>query len=385
MMNINKLNIEHKNMLCSLKVNGFRNFGEEFEVNLLTDKLYEFNSHAVENGIVGSAVIYGGNGVGKSNLGLAILDLTCHLLDSPNIIPSLYLNYLNAKMDEGSLAKFTYTFEFDGVEVIYHYGKENCAETVFEELYIDETKVVSIDRRKSALASYKLVGAEHLKNDFTGRKISPIKFLESNALLEETIESKAFFQFIKFVEGMVFFRTLTKTTEFHGGPLETKRISQRIIEQDKLEDFEAFLNESGVECKLIQTGDAGKEQIEFDFGNKSIEFSQIASTGTVSLGNFYYWYLKMLNDEITFAYIDEFDAYYHFALSKRIVKLVSKASCQSIITTHNSTLLSNHVLRPDCYYILDQSALKPLHELTDRELRKAHNLEKMYRAGAFDE
>ncbi|MBN3495751.1 AAA family ATPase [Vibrio neptunius] len=372
-------------MLCSLKVKGFRNFGEEFEVNLLTDKSYEFNSHAVENGVVSSAVIYGGNGVGKSNLGLVILDLTCHLLDSPNIIPSLYLNYLNANMDEGSLATFKYTFEFDGVKVVYHYGKENCSETVFEELYIEETKVVSIDRRKSAFASYNLVGAEHLKNDFTGRKISPIKFLESNALLEETIESKAFFQFIEFVEGMVFFRTLTKTTEFHGRPLETKRISQRIIEQDKLKDFEAFLNESGVECKLIQTGDAGKEQIEFDFGNKSIEFSQIASTGTVSLGNFYYWYLKMLSEEITFAYIDEFDAYYHFALSKRIVKLVSKASCQSIITTHNSTLLSNHVLRPDCYYILDQNALKPLHELTDRELRKAHNLEKMYRAGAFNE
>lgn len=372
-------------MLCSLKVRGFRNFGEEFEINLRTDKSYEFNSHAVENGIVGSAVMYGGNGVGKSNLGLAILDLTCHLLDSPNIIPSLHLNYLNASLDEGALAEFKYTFEFDGVEVVYHYGKENCAETVFEALYIDEEKVVSIDRRESALASYNLVGAEFLKNDFTGRKISPIKFLQSNALLESTKESEAFFQFIEFVEGMVFFRTLTKTTEFHGKPLETKRISQRIIEQNKLKDFEAFLNDSGVECKLIQTGDAGKEQIEFDFGNKSIEFSQIASTGTVSLGNFYYWYLKMLNEEITFAYIDEFDAYYHFALSKRIVKLVSKTSCQSIITTHNSTLLSNHVLRPDCYYILEQCSLKPLYKLTDRELRKAHNLEKMYRAGAFDE
>lgn len=372
-------------MLCSLKVKGFRNFGEEFEINLRTDKSYEFNSHVVENGIVGSAVMYGGNGVGKSNLGFAILDLTCHLLDSPNIIPSLHLNYLNASMDEDSLAEFTYMFEFDGIKVLYHYGKENCAETVFEELYIEEEKVISIDRRKSPFASYNLVGAEHLKNDFTGRKISPIKFLESNALLEPTKESAAFFQFIKFVEGMVFFRTLTKATEFHGKPLETKRISQRIIEQGKLEDFETFLNESGVECKLIQAGDTGKEQIEFDFGNKSIEFSQIASTGTVSLGNFYYWYLKMLNEEITFAYIDEFDAYYHFALSKRIVKLVSKTSCQSIITTHNSTLLSNHVLRPDCYYILDQSSLKPLYKLTDRELRKAHNLEKMYRAGAFDE
>ncbi|GGP69371.1 AAA family ATPase [Shewanella saliphila] len=372
-------------MLCSLKVKGFRNFNEECEVNLRTDKSYEFNTHAVNNGVVCSAVMYGGNGVGKSNLGLAILDLTCHLLDTSNIIPSLHVNYLNASISDESLAQFIYTFDFEGVEVVYNYGKEKCTEAIYEMLQIDGKEVVRIDRRESALATYNLAGTEALKNDFTGRNISPIKFLESNALLDSTKEAKAFFQFIDFVKGMVFFRTLTKTTEFHGGPLETKRISQRIIEQDKLKDFEAFLNESGVECLLIQTGDAGKEQIEFDFGNKSIEFSLIASTGTISLGNFYYWYLKLLNKEVTFAYIDEFDAYYHFALAKRIVKLVSETSCQSIITTHNSTLLSNHVLRPDCYYILDQNALKPLYELTDRELRKAHNLEKMYRAGAFDE
>ncbi|HIF5855166.1 TPA: AAA family ATPase [Vibrio parahaemolyticus] len=370
-------------MLVKLSVKNFRNFEDWFEINLRSNRSYEFNSHVVHNDIVKHGVIYGVNGGGKSNLGLALLDITAHLTDNA---PSgaLKYNYLNASSLE-KLAEFVYEFEFEGESVVYKYGKEDCETTTYESLSIGGKEVVSIDRRKSTLAQFNLVGSETLRNDFEGKTISPVKFLKSNALLDSNMMNDIFDKFISFVDGMVFFRTLTKSQEFYGQPITQKRVAQTIIEQDRLKDFEDFLNESGVDCKLKQAGTKGDEIIEFDFENQSIEFSQAASTGTMSLGNFYYWYLKLASGEISFAYIDEFDAYYHFALSRKIVERVSGTRCQSIITTHNSTLMSNDILRPDCYFVLDQGELKPLHKLTDREIRKAHNLEKMYRSGAFDE
>ena len=370
-------------MLAKLSVKNFRNFEDWFEVDLRTDKSYAFSTQAVSNNKVQHGIIYGKNGHGKSNLGLALLDITCHLTDTI-VLSSLKTNYLNAK-SSSELAEFKYEFDFDGVEVIYHYSKKVCDETVFEQLIINGITVIELDREKSNLASYQLEGSNGLKNDFTGRNISPVKFVNSNALLDDNTVNQAFYKFVQFVDGMVFFRTLNRSKEFHGQPIDSKRISQTILDQGMLKDFEAFLNESGVDCALKQSGAKGEEVIEFDFDGKGIEFSLAASTGTMSLGNFYYWYLKLKSGEISFAYIDEFDAFYHFALSKRIVKLVSELSCQTMITTHNSSLLSNNLLRPDCYFVLDKDCLTPIYKLTNREIRKAHNLEKMYRSGAFDE
>ena len=116
-----------------------------------------------------------------------------------------------------------------------------------------------------------------------------------------------------------------------------------------------------------------------------MEFSLVASTGTMSLGIFYYWWLKLESGLLKFAYIDEFDAYYHFSLSKLIVKKLSAINCQCVLTTHNTGIISNNLLRPDCYFQIDHKKIAPLYQLSDRELRKAHNLEKMYRSGAFNE
>ncbi|MCE2570272.1 AAA family ATPase [Motilimonas eburnea] len=370
-------------MLNKLAVKNFRNFENWFELDLHSNRSYEFSKHVVQNDTVKHAVVYGTNGEGKSNLGLAIIDATSHLTDN-HLQPGLNNNYLNASSD-CKLAEFIYYFQFDGVDVIYKYGKERCTSTVYEQLIIDGVSVVDFDRRQSPLASFNLAGAETLKNDFGGKEISPVKFLKSNALLDKNRINDIFDSFTRFIDGMVFFRTLSKLQEFYGQPIGKQRVSQAIIEQGKLQDFEQFLNDSGVRCKLKQSGSEGEEIIEFDFGERSVEFSQAASTGTISLGNFYYWFLKLISGEISFAYIDEFDAYYHFNLARHIVEKISLTDCQSIITTHNSTLMSNNILRPDCYFVLSKQEIKPLYELTDREIRKAHNLEKMYRSGAFDE
>jgi hypothetical protein len=47
--------------------------------------------------------------------------------------------------------------------------------------------------------------------------------------------------------------------------------------------------------------------------------------------------------------------------------------------------MSNDIMRPDCLFLMNKNKIKSLSSLTKKELRFAHNIEKMYRAGAFNE
>lgn len=55
------------------------------------------------------------------------------------------------------------------------------------------------------------------------------------------------------------------------------------------------------------------------------------------------------------------------------------------MTTHNTNLMTNRFMRPDCLFILSGSgSLTALSNATVRELREGHNLEKMYISGEFE-
>ena len=126
----------------------------------------------------------------------------------------------------------------------------------------------------------------------------------------------------------------------------------------------------------------GVRWIYCHFENKDADFFKIASTGTRSLALFYYWYIRM--EKASFVFIDEFDAFYHFELAESVQRHLKKMSgVQIFTTTHNTDLMSNDLLRPDSYFLLENNRIKAISELTEKELRQAHNLQKMYKAGAF--
>ena len=116
-------------------------------------------------------------------------------------------------------------------------------------------------------------------------------------------------------------------------------------------------------------------------GGVKIPFMWVASTGTRDLELQYYWLKEMVN--ASFVFIDEFDAFYHHELSYKISKLLFKGVHQVFMTTHDTFLLTNDLLRPDCFFILKDRKINALCDLTDKELRFGHNLEKLYRGGTF--
>ena len=105
--------------------------------------------------------------------------------------------------------------------------------------------------------------------------------------------------------------------------------------------------------------------------------------GVAPNSNLFGFLNKIEQDFVLF--IDEFDAYYHHDLSKIIVKELKQTCAQVVLTTHNTSIMTNDLLRPDCYFVMTDELIKPLCNLTSKELRQAHNLEKMYKAGVFQE
>lgn len=372
-------------MLKKFTVTNFKNFGDTTTLELNRTANYEFNSEVVKDGCVTKGIIYGINGSGKSNLALAIFDIVLHLTDKEKSYDkySLYRN-LNSKK---STAEFEYIFQFDNNEVLYRYGKTDPLTLTYETVLINGKEVLSYDyaQRKGYT---NLVGAENLQLSSSlmteADKLSRVKYVKSNAILQENEENKAFVAFTIFVDNMLMFYSL-KENRYQGFAVGVESCTQGIIAEGKTKEFEEFLREQGVIYDLVETVlNNGNKELFCNFANASVPFWAVASTGTQSLAVFYYWYLKM--SKASFVYIDEYDAFYHFELSQDLIRMIKTIpNTQIILTTHNTDLLTNDLLRPDTYFLIQNNKIKSFDQISIKELRRAHNMQKMYKAGAFNE
>ncbi|MFK7982929.1 MAG: ATP/GTP-binding protein [Saprospiraceae bacterium] len=367
-------------MLTKFSVSNFKGFNEEFVLDLQDPNGYEFNKESVKNGIVNHAIIYGKNGVGKSNLGLAIFDIVGHLTDL-EFEEAPYSNYLNA-LNQSNTAQFHYEFLIDSNKVIYNYQKTDSRTIIAESFYINGKKLISIDRKNNNQAITKLKGTETLKTTINNNNLSVLKYIKNNSILDENEENRVFLNFFEFIEGLLFFKTLRKNV-YLGLEVGSRSTQKDIIEKGNVSNLESFLNTAGIECKLIAEKHSDKDTIAFNFNGKTIPFFSIASTGTISLLLFYFWLQRLRESKVTFLFLDEFDAFYHHKLSALIVEELKKTGVQFILTTHNTSIITNDLLRPDCYFLMDKQSIKSLAKSTSKELRAAHNIEKMYKAGSF--
>jgi AAA15 family ATPase/GTPase len=371
-------------MLTRFEVSDFKNFKGKFVFDLTTTGNYDFNHKCVKNGVLNKGMIYGPNGAGKSNLGFAIFDITMRLTDKDNDRWP-YLHYLNA-FSKNEFAEFKYVFSFKEGTVEYNYGKYNMDDFAYEELKINHQSVISLDRRKTKKATVSnLKGAENLNTDVGDSNISIVNYVRKNTVLNNRSKNNRLFNlFIKYIEGMLFFRALNDSI-YLGFERGRYNVLSDIIQHGNIEDFKQFLNEAGIECKLAVIDKNGKPELVFSFDGKIINFSEIASTGTRSLTLFYFWWQRLKkNKEFSFIFIDEFDAFYHHELSELIVKKLRELeNVQVILTTHNTSIMTNDLFRPDCYFLMNKEVIKPLDQCTEKELRFAHNLEKIYRANGF--
>ena len=233
-------------------------------------------------------------------------------------------------------------------------------------------------------ALIKLKGAETLKTELENSELAILKYIKNNTDLEHNDINNTFTTFFYFIEQMLYFRSLNDRM-FLGFDIGGKYIFEDIIKKKNVEDFELFLNSAGIKCQLSIIEELGKNSIVFNFNGKQLPFAEAASTGTIALALFYFWYQSIKeNGTVSFVFIDEFDAFYHHSLSALIVEKLKETGVQFILTTHNTSIMTNDLLRPDCYFEMTKKQIRSLSKSTQKELREAHNIEKMYKSGSFD-
>lgn len=365
-------------MLKKFAVTNFRGFANRIEWDLSTPSNYEFNQYAIKDGIIKNAIIYGPNGCGKSNFSFAIFDIVNHLTQK-NKQANYYFNFpyvgqLNMPV------KFEYSFQLGKDTLEYVYSKDRNGNLLREELKVNNEEIVVRQEKrikfdKSLNISQKAMDTLLHENS---NQVSVISFLLASIPFPST---HYLIKLRDFVNSMLWFRNLDDRG-YIGLQTGGTNLEEYIIKNGYVEDFAKFLNDiSGQRFDFSATGAEDKHLI-CRIDGVNILFNLIESTGTRSLKLLFYWITDLKNASLVF--IDEFDAFYHFKLAYAVCKqLFSLDNCQVFMTSHNTYLMTNDLLRPDCNFLLDNNMIKPLSQCTEKELRFGHNIEKLFRGNTF--
>lgn len=389
-------------MLKSFYTKNYKNFQQGVKIDFSATGDYSFSKDCLINGLIGKMLIYGRNSSGKTNLGNALMDAEYTLIGNP-FADYFYQNdsdaYINADSDN-QVAEFTYKLQFGQQEVVYRYTKKSPMVICTEELEIDHNQFYYVDYTTGQLnldSSTIEINMQLVEQYILEQKqaqidngedsdkepqaqIPLLRWLCKNVIIP--LDSPIV-QAFDFLTNMDMYKTQNAVIRSRSS---RTMIWKRILsKEEQLKDFEAFLNDMGVPCKLIaeQLPD-GRYQLYFTH-TRLLPFFETASSGTLALADLYHSIIQHgYRDSLMF--FDEFDAYFHYEMAERLVQYMKKRypEKQIILTTHNTNLMANRLMRPDCLFILSQDGkLTALKDATNRELREGYNLEKMYISGEF--
>lgn len=380
-------------MLKKFTLKNYKNFKDEISIDFENIAGYQFSTDCITDGAISKMLIYGRNATGKTNLGKALIDIYTTMFGGRRYIDTGI--FLNAdSIDEK--ATFLYKFRFKNNELVYRYARFSNQELKDEELIIDGTTIFSCDFENSKFdfKNLELIDAETANID---------RYLQSMDVGDEEEIQEPKLPFLRWLISNValsndsiliklsnYVRRMIMVTAGNGMLRMPRRMNDSFYElledSNRLKDLEDFLNEMGIECKLIlKKLPDGQRELYF-WHEKLVPFYETASSGTLALVDLYRRLIPK-GWEPSFIYLDEFDAFYHYEMAEKVINFFKRRypECQIIMTSHNTNLMTNRLMRPDCLFILSRrGTLTALCNATERELREGHNLEKMYISGEFD-
>lgn len=372
-------------MLVHFECENFRGFKERLVFDLAAHT-YEFGSDLVKDGVVKNVLIYGPNGIGKSSLGMALFDVVGHLTDNKPMSAELLDPYVNLDSTAKSVA-FKHKFKFQEGWVTYEYEKDRPDHLIHESLWFDNDLVLDWNHANSEGNLYRedILGAINLEK--RDPQVSVVKYVY------RTQKSKGhalMIRMMKFLESMLWFRRLSDGPGYAGFQVKREYLGEAIIQKGKLKEFERFLHKHGLDYVLESAKVGGHDVIMVKFENGRAPFADVASSGTINLELFFYWSIAAF-PSVSLLFIDEYDAYFHYESSRALLEMLNKSvGFQVFLTTHNTYLMQNGLTRPDACYLMSRTKerghrIVALCDATEKEIRLAHNLEKMYTHGVFRE
>ena len=225
-----------------------------------------------------------------------------------------------------------------------------------------------------------------MNTDINLNGLSLIKYIYRNTDLTKL---ELLSKMMNYVNNMLWFRSLSRGNEFAGFHNVIYRLEDCLARYNAVKEFQNFLLNYDLQYDLSLRETNGINVLMAKFKNKKgkieeVSFESVASTGTMVLYLFFVWNKLAFDNKVSLVFIDEFDAFLHYEASAELVKKLNKwDSFQTILTSHNTYLMNNEITRPDSCFIMTKNSIKVLADCTDKEIREAHNIEKMYRNGAF--
>lgn len=362
-------------MLKKFTVSNYKNFKDEISLDFSKIGEYSFNADSLS-----MRLIYGRNATGKTNFGRALLDIKI-------LLYGMFRNDENSVLinaDSQDTAKFIYEFQFGSDEVTYKYSRFENRNLCDEELYINGEAIIKCDFKNS-------------KFDFQGLSIISAETVNTNRYLNKDemdneyvlpflrwlINNTAFSDDSVLIQLFEYVRKMDMITVGNDLLYSNRNFHENLKNPVYLHNFEDFLNVMGIECKLVlQELPDGQAELYFS-QNKLVPFCSTASSGTLALTSLY----QKIVSNCSLIYIDDFAAFYHYEMAEKLISFFKTKypKCQLIMTSHNTNLMTNKIMRPDCLFILSsRGTLTALCDATERELREGHNLEKMYIRGEFE-
>ncbi|WP_302540099.1 AAA family ATPase [Holdemanella biformis] len=356
-------------MLKKFTVSNYKNFKDEISLDFSKIGEYSFNADCLS-----IRLIYGRNATGKINFGRGLLDIKSLLCGMQS----------SGLINEDGAAKFKYEFKFGNDEVVYKYSRFSNTELCDEELYINGEAIFKCDFKNS-------------KFDFQGLSIISAETVNTNRYLNKDemdneyvlpflrwlINNTAFSDDSVLIQLSKYVRKMGMITVGNDLLYSNRNFLENLKNPVYLHNFEDFLNVMGIECKLVlQELPDGQAELYFS-QNKLVPFYSTASSGTLALTSLY----QKIVSNCSLIYIDDFAAFYHYEMAEKLICYFKDKypECQFIMTSHNTNLMTNKIMRPDCLFILSsKGTLTALCDATERELREGHNLEKMYIRGEFE-
>ena len=372
-------------MLKRFSVKNFKAFEDKVTLDLSSIGNYEFNKECISNDVCKTALLYGKNASGKSSLCFALFDIV-EVLTDKYVCHDVYKPYKHI-LHQDAPTEFEYEFKFDTDEVFYKYSKSDQSTLISEELIINQKQIFSY--KKDLVAqdiAVNLEGAETLKVSPDKLNISLCRFIKNNALLKNNLENSIFQKFFEFVENMLMIWSFDQSCFIGYKNSPKDNLVKKIIENRNFEKLQQFFLEAGFTDKLTyKKNSLGEYNLFIQYDDKCLDFNDAASNGMKALLLIYYYLENKLNQDKrpSFVCIDNFDAFFSFELSYFIINQLKDCNTQALLTTYNTCNFSNDLLRPDCYFLCSKNKIVDANNATDKELRRGHNLEKLYRGGAF--
>ena len=370
-------------MLRKFSVQNYKNFRNRVVLDFTNTRDYRYNEECIRTGLLNKALLIGRNASGKTNLGYALFDIVYTLTDKlSHDAQRDKVSFING-LTNSPEAVFRYEFQQGDGIIEYEYHKTEPFVITYECLKADDRVIFEFDYHTGLrdVRGLKDYNAGSLETDSLDGSMSVLKYVARSTPQPDGSPIRFV---MDFASRMLYFRSTHDGNKFIGFFDRSEMIDQFIIDNGLVKDFQRFLKEQGgVDMTLDVESTSFQRIIVQRFKYKTIPFDLNKSSGTHSLELFYYW--SKCFDRISFLFIDEFDAYYHFKLAEDIMKYtIGNVDVQTVFTSHNSGLVDNDIMRPDCYLLLADGRIRSLVDSTTRELREAHNLEKMLHNGEFD-